>query len=93
MVRKKNKIQSQNSWRFINSPLILLLRFTGYSTMKIGKTAAFLIGGGIIFLEVANEQGWIRIDCKLLFELVVQLVVKLKINFLFQFREQIIKRN
>ncbi|XP_037038866.1 FUN14 domain-containing protein 1B-like [Bradysia coprophila] len=36
--------------------------FTGYSTMKIGKTAAFLLGGGIIFLEVANEQGWIRID-------------------------------
>lgn len=32
--------------------------------MKIGKTAAFLLGGGIIFLEVANEQGWIRIDCK-----------------------------
>lgn len=31
--------------------------------MKIGKTAAFLIGGGIIFLEVANEQGWIRVDC------------------------------
>lgn len=39
-------------------------RFTGYTTMKIGKTAAFLIGGGIIFLEVANEQGWIRIDCR-----------------------------
>jgi len=35
---------------------------TGYSTMKIGKTAAFLIGGGIILLEVANEQGWIKID-------------------------------
>lgn len=35
---------------------------TGYSTMKIGKTAAFLIGGGIIFLEIANEQGWIKID-------------------------------
>lgn len=39
-------------------------RATGYSTMKIGKTAAFLIGGGIILLEVANEQGWIKIDCK-----------------------------
>lgn len=33
--------------------------------MKIGKTAAFLIGGGIIFLEIANEQGWIKIDCKI----------------------------
>lgn len=30
--------------------------------MKIGKTAAFLIGSGIILLEVANEQGWIKID-------------------------------
>lgn len=35
---------------------------TGYSTMKIGKTAAFLIGGSIIFVQVANEQGWIKID-------------------------------
>lgn len=32
--------------------------------MKIGKTAAFLIGGGIILLQVANEQGMIKIDCK-----------------------------
>ncbi len=31
--------------------------------MKIGKTAAFLVGGGIILLQVANEQGWIKIDC------------------------------
>lgn len=30
--------------------------------MKVGKTAAFLIGSGIIALEVANEQGWIKID-------------------------------
>ncbi|KAJ6633656.1 FUN14 domain-containing protein 1, partial [Pseudolycoriella hygida] len=40
--------------------------FSGYSTMKIGKTAAFLIGGGIIFLQVANEQGWIKIDYNIL---------------------------
>lgn len=31
--------------------------------MKVGKMAAFLVGGGIIFVEVANEQGWIKIDC------------------------------
>lgn len=42
-----------------------IFRATGYSTMKIGKTAAFLVGGGIILLEVANEQGWIKIDCKI----------------------------
>jgi len=35
---------------------------TGYSTMKIGKTAAFLIGGAIIFIQVSNEQGWIKVD-------------------------------
>jgi len=35
---------------------------TGYSTMKIGKTAAFVIGGGIILVEVACEQGWINVD-------------------------------
>lgn len=40
----------------------VLYRATGYSTMKIGKTAAFLIGSGIILLEVANEQGWIKVD-------------------------------
>lgn len=37
-------------------------RATGYSTMKIGKTAAFLIGSSIILLEVAHEQGLIKID-------------------------------
>lgn len=30
--------------------------------MKVGKTAAFLIGSGILMLEVANEQGWIKVD-------------------------------
>lgn len=33
--------------------------------MKIGKNAAFLVGAGIILVEVANEQGWIRIDCEI----------------------------
>lgn len=30
--------------------------------MKIGKSAAFLIGTSIIAVQVAHEQGWIRID-------------------------------
>ncbi|KAI4458786.1 fun14 domain containing [Holotrichia oblita] len=35
---------------------------TGYITMKVGKTAAFAIGGGIILLQIAQNQGYIRID-------------------------------
>lgn len=42
--------------------ICLFSRITGYSTMKIGKSAAFLIGGSIIVLQVANEQGWIKVD-------------------------------
>lgn len=34
----------------------------GYVTMKIGKTAAFAIGGGIILLQVAQQNGYIVID-------------------------------
>lgn len=30
--------------------------------MKVGKTAAFAIGGGIILLQIAQNQGYIRID-------------------------------
>lgn len=51
--------------------------------MKIGKTAAFLIGGGIIFLEVANEQGWIKIDC-----MFVNAVVMMSIFLPFSFKIQ-----
>lgn len=40
----------------------LTSRITGYSTAKIGKYAAFLIGGSIIMLQVANEQGWVKVD-------------------------------
>lgn len=35
---------------------------TGYLAMKVGKSAACAIGGGIILLEVANEKGYIKIN-------------------------------
>ncbi|XP_058817950.1 FUN14 domain-containing protein 1 isoform X1 [Topomyia yanbarensis] len=35
---------------------------TGYITMKIGKMAAVAVGGGIILLQIANQQGYIQID-------------------------------
>lgn len=37
-------------------------RATGYITMKVGKMAAIAVGGGIILLQVANQQGYIQID-------------------------------
>ncbi|GJQ76047.1 hypothetical protein Trydic_g18098 [Trypoxylus dichotomus] len=30
---------------------------TGYLTMKVGKKVAFLVGGGIILFQVAQNQG------------------------------------
>lgn len=35
---------------------------TGNATMKAGKVAAFALGGGIILIEIAHEQGFIQID-------------------------------
>lgn len=35
---------------------------TGYVTMKVGKAAAIAVGGGIILLQIANQQGYITID-------------------------------
>ncbi|XP_055641502.1 FUN14 domain-containing protein 1 isoform X2 [Toxorhynchites rutilus septentrionalis] len=35
---------------------------TGYITMKVGKVAAVAVGGGIILLQIANQQGYINID-------------------------------
>uniref|UniRef100_A0A1A9URM5 FUN14 domain-containing protein 1 n=1 Tax=Glossina austeni TaxID=7395 RepID=A0A1A9URM5_GLOAU len=35
---------------------------TGYTTMKVGKFAAFAIGGGIILLEIAHQEGYVKID-------------------------------
>lgn len=35
---------------------------TGFITMKVGKMAAIAVGGGIILLQIANQQGIIAID-------------------------------
>ncbi|XP_057655962.1 FUN14 domain-containing protein 2-like isoform X5 [Diorhabda carinulata] len=35
---------------------------TGFVSMKVGKTLALALGGGIILLQVANEKGYIRIN-------------------------------
>lgn len=35
---------------------------TGFATMKVGKFAAFAIGGGIILMEIAHQEGFIEVD-------------------------------
>ncbi|XP_065166177.1 FUN14 domain-containing protein 2-like isoform X2 [Atheta coriaria] len=35
---------------------------TGYVFMKVGKVVAVAIGGGIILLQVANENGYVKIN-------------------------------
>ncbi|KAL0109683.1 hypothetical protein PUN28_014603 [Cardiocondyla obscurior] len=35
---------------------------TGFITMKIGKVAACAVGGGIIMLQIAAHQGYIKIN-------------------------------
>ncbi|EDW52381.1 FUN14 domain-containing protein 1 [Drosophila sechellia] len=35
---------------------------TGYTTMKIGKFAAFAVGGSIILLEIAHQEGLVKIN-------------------------------
>ncbi|XP_034129324.1 FUN14 domain-containing protein 2 [Drosophila guanche] len=35
---------------------------TGFTTMKIGKFAAFAIGGSIILLEIAHQEGIIEVN-------------------------------
>lgn len=39
-----------------------IYRATGYVTMKVGKAAALAVGGGIILLQFANQQGYIHVD-------------------------------
>lgn len=42
--------------------IISIYRVTGFASAKVGRLAAFTIGGAIILLEIANEQGIIKID-------------------------------
>jgi FUN14 domain-containing protein 1 len=37
---------------------------TGYVTMKVGKATALALGGGIILLQIAHQQGYIKVDWK-----------------------------
>lgn len=37
-------------------------RATGYASAKVGRLAAFTIGGAIILIEIAHEQGVLKID-------------------------------
>lgn len=41
---------------------IWLIRVTGLVTMKVGKVAACAVGGGIIMLQIAAHQGYIKIN-------------------------------
>lgn len=41
---------------------VLLIRVTGFITMKVGKVAACAVGGGIIMLQIAAHQGYIKIN-------------------------------
>lgn len=42
--------------------LMYFHRVTGYTTIKFGKFAAFAIGGSIILMEIAHQEGFIKID-------------------------------
>jgi len=42
--------------------IIQNFRATGFTTMKIGKFAAFAVGGSIILLEIAHQEGLIKIN-------------------------------
>jgi len=35
---------------------------TGFLAMKVGKAVAFAVGGGIIIMQIANHQGYIKIN-------------------------------
>lgn len=39
-----------------------VIRATGVVTMKVGKVAACAIGGGIILMQIAAHQGYIKIN-------------------------------
>lgn len=42
--------------------MFIAFRITGFALVKIGKMAALAIGGTIVFLEIANENGIVKID-------------------------------
>lgn len=38
--------------------------FSGYLAMRVAKTTAFAVGGGIILLQIANETGFVKVNWK-----------------------------
>lgn len=38
------------------------IRVTGFLAMKVGKVVAFSVGGGIIMLQIAANQGYIKVN-------------------------------
>lgn len=38
--------------------------FSGYLAMRVAKTTAFAVGGGIILLQIANEAGFVKVNWK-----------------------------
>lgn len=46
----------------MDNALRLCFRLTGYSLIKLGKATAAAIGSGIILLQIANHNGYIKIN-------------------------------
>lgn len=45
--------------------IVIQIRATGFVSGKIGRLAAITVGGSIILLEIAHEQGIVKLDwCK-----------------------------
>lgn len=40
----------------------MFFRVTGFLTMKVGKLVAISVGGSIILLQIASNEGYITID-------------------------------
>nr|CAD7412441.1 unnamed protein product [Timema poppensis] len=39
-----------------------VLQFTGFVTVRVGKAAAFAVGGSVLLLQVAHHQGYIKVN-------------------------------
>lgn len=46
----------------INASRTCDFRATGFLTMKVGKVVAITVGGSIILLQIASNEGYITID-------------------------------
>ena len=42
--------------------MLSCLRVVGYLSMKIGKAAATVVGGGLILMQLAAHQGYIQVN-------------------------------